>query len=229
MTGMKKPVTGWQRSLVIALDRWIYALSRHWLAAFNLAVAIYVGLPFLAPVLMRTGHPGPARVIYAAYHAMCHQLGYRSWFLFGTDSNYPRGQFDQLTGIDTSVPQGLVEASAFIGNDQMGFKVALCQRDVAIWGALLLGGLLYALLRSRVPGLSLALFVILGLVPIGVDSLSQLLSQPPFNWLPFRESTWYWRTLTGGLFGMTLVGFAYPQVDESMRETREALSARFGW
>ena len=49
------PVTGWTRTVVIVLDRGIYALSRHWLAAFNLFLALYLGLPFLAPVLMRIG------------------------------------------------------------------------------------------------------------------------------------------------------------------------------
>ncbi len=226
---VKAPVTGWKRSLVIALDRLIYALSRHWLAVFNLSIAIYVGLAFLAPVLVHAGHTGPAQVIYRAYHSMCHQLAFRSWFLFGPESNYPRGQFDQLTGIDTSTDAGFLEAERFVGNAQVGYKTALCQRDIAIYGAVLLGGLLYALVRSRLPALSLAAFIIVCVLPIAIDGFSQLLSQPPFNWLPFRESTWYWRTLTGGLFGLGLVWLAYPQVDEAMHDTREQLSHRFGW
>jgi hypothetical protein len=55
--------------------RW---LTRHWLALFNSVVAIYVGLPFLAPLLMREGLERPARWIYAVYSFMCHQFPFRS-------------------------------------------------------------------------------------------------------------------------------------------------------
>lgn len=222
-------VTGRKRDLVIAADRFIYWLSHHWLAVFNVAVALYVGVPFLAPIFMWIGLTGPAQVIYRIYHPLCHQLAFRSWFLFGQASHYPRGLFDQLTGIDTTTYSGLQQAGEFIGNAQLGYKVALCQRDIAIYGAILLGGLAYALLRTRLPRLSLAGFIAFCALPIALDGLSQLFSQPPFNWLPYRESTWYLRTLTGALFGLGLAWLAYPSIDTSMRETREQLGRRFGW
>ena len=86
----KRPVTGFQRSLVIRLDRAIYGFSRHWLAGFNIVAAIYVGLPMLAPVLMNAGITGPARAIYVIYSPMCHQMASRSFFLFGEQYAYPR-------------------------------------------------------------------------------------------------------------------------------------------
>ncbi|RMF48821.1 MAG: hypothetical protein D6755_03190, partial [Anaerolineae bacterium] len=57
--------------------------ARHYLLVFNVFLALYVGLPFLAPVLMHAGWTRPARWIYRAYGAACHQLAFRSWFLFG--------------------------------------------------------------------------------------------------------------------------------------------------
>jgi uncharacterized membrane protein len=225
----KPRVTGRRRDLVIAADRFIFWLTHHWLGLFNSVMALYVGLPFLAPALMRLDAPGPAGVIYRVYHAMCHQLGFRSWFLFGQASQYPRSLFEQLTGINTATLDGLTQAREFVGDAQLGYKVALCERDIAIYGAVLLGGLLYALVRARAPRLGFAAFAVISVMPIAIDGFSQLLSQPPFNLLPYRESTWYLRTLTGALFGLGLAWLAYPSIDESMQETRAQLSRRFGW
>jgi hypothetical protein len=143
----KQPVTGWQRTLVISADRLIYAFSRHWLAVFNVLLAIYVGLPILAPVLMNAGATGPARVIYTAYSPMCHQMASRSFFLFGEQNAYPRelagtdlrpiesymGELPAVTGVD---PENWVQftfaARNFIGNEEMGYKMALCERDMGI-------------------------------------------------------------------------------------------------
>src|SRR5688572_19826740 len=86
----QQTVTGWQRSLVINIDRFIYWLARHWVAVFSALAAIYVGLPILAPVLMNAGATGPARAIYTVYSPMCHQMASRSFFLFGEQPAYPR-------------------------------------------------------------------------------------------------------------------------------------------
>src|SRR4029077_6386550 len=105
-------------------------------------VLAYVGVPFLAPVFMNAGLTAPAEIIYTAYSPLCHQLGFRSWYLFGERIAYPRDIFQQYSGID---PNDFLAARAFRGNAQMGYKVAFCERDVAIYGAMLLGGLLYSL------------------------------------------------------------------------------------
>jgi hypothetical protein len=86
----KQPVTGWQRSLVIGIDRVIYWVSKRWVLVFSFLAGIYVGLPILAPVLMNAGATGPARVIYTVYSPMCHQMVQRSFFLFGEQAVYPR-------------------------------------------------------------------------------------------------------------------------------------------
>jgi uncharacterized membrane protein len=227
----KKRVTGRTRDLVIALDRAILALARHWLLAFNLFVFTYVGLPFLAPVLMQVGANGPARVIYTLYSPLCHQLGYRSWYFFGERAAYPRDIFQQYAGID---PNDLWAARAFVGNAQMGYKVAFCERDVAIYGAIFFGGVLYGLpyLRRRIRPLHWIAWALIGLVPIAADGFSQLFSQYPYNTLPLfsllppRESTPLLRTLTGGLFGLANVWLAYPYVEESMRDIWQNLEAK---
>ncbi len=221
---------------VTRIEHAVWWFARHWLLVFNLLVALYVGGAFAAPVLMHAGAEAPARLLYRIYGGVCHQLAFRSWFLYGEQPAYPRKpaapegwkSFQEATGLDESDrPQTLIAARRFLGNPQVGYKVALCERDVAIYGAILLFGLLYAPLRRYIKPLPPALWILIGWVPIGVDGFSQILSQAPFHLLPhFRESTPLLRTLTGFLFGFTTAWFGYPLVEASMAETREALAPR---
>jgi len=207
--------------------------ARHYMAVFNLFVLVYLGLPVLAPVLMKAGVESPARLIYRAYGAVCHQLAFRSIFLFGEQYVYPREAaqvdelmtFNQVTGLsEASTVEALNQARQFVGNEKAGYKIALCERDASIYGAILLFGLIFVLTGKRIPTLPWYLWVLLGLVPIGVDGVSQLLSQPPFNLIPYRESTPFLRILTGSLFGLSTAWFGYPLVEETMRETREIMN-----
>jgi len=227
----RPPVTGRTRSIVIAMDRVILVVSRHWLAFLNLFIFGYVGLPFLAPVFMKAHLDGAARVIYTMYSGLCHQLGYRSWYLFGERAVYPRDIFQQFTGIN---PDDLWAARAFIGNEKLGFKVAYCERDVAIYGAILLFGLLYSLpaMRQRVRPLNWLMYGLIGVAPIALDGFSQLFSQYPYNTLPlfsllpYRESTPFLRTLTGALFGTANAWLAMPYLLASMAEIRRELEIK---
>lgn len=227
----RPPVTGRTRSMVIGADRISLGIARHWLLLLNLFIFLYLGLPFLAPILMEVGITGPAHVIYTIYSGLCHQLGFRSEFLFGQQFTYPRAVFQQFTGINGN---DLFGARAFIGNAQLGWKVAFCERDVAIYGAILLGGLVFALppVRRRLGPLPWWAYVVFGVAPIAIDGFSQLFSQYPynllplFNLLPYRESTLFLRTLTGGLFGLANAWLAMPYLAASMAEMRLQLENR---
>lgn len=232
-----------RRSMTLSgSDRVYYWISRHYLALLNLLVFLYVGLPFLAPTFMEAGLTAPARVIYSMYSPLCHQFGFRSFFLFGEQPYYPLPEahianvktFEQVTGIQNLSDPGSYTrllARQYIGNTTVGYKVALCERDVAIYGSILLFGLIYALTGRRLPALHWMLWVVFGLGPIGLDGFSQLFSQ--FNWpwlasfLPYRESPPILRVITGALFGFTTAWFAYPYIEESMRETRQFFLKRF--
>jgi uncharacterized membrane protein len=216
-------------------DAFSYWFGKHYLAVFNLFVLIYVGLPVLAPVLMASGAQAPARLIYRSYSLVCHQLAYRSFFLFGEQPYYPRAAaglsgvltFQQATGIDeSSAGQALNQARQFTGSPAIGYKVALCERDVAIYGAILLFGVLFALTGRKLPSLPWYLWVLIGILPIGLDGVSQLLSQPPLSFIPYRESTPFLRSLTGFLFGFTTAWFGYPMVEDTMRETRQIMATK---
>jgi uncharacterized membrane protein len=203
-------------------------LTKHYLAIFNLFIFLYVGVPFLAPILMHVGAPTPAAWIYKAYSVVCHELAFRSWFLFGEQPAYPR----ESAGVKSLVPYGIATgldendlwgARSYQGTETIGYKVALCERDVAIYGGILIFGLMFALTKRKLRPLHWVLWVLIGLMPIGLDGLSQLLSQPPLNLLVYRESTPLLRTLTGFSFGFMTAWFGYPYVEETMRENYKIL------
>jgi uncharacterized membrane protein len=107
-----------------------------------------------------------------------------------------------------------------LGNEIVGYKVALCQRDVAIYLSILLFGIVYSLSKRRLPALPAGIWLLMAIAPIGLDGFSQLISQLPFNLLPYRESTPLLRTVTGFLFGFGTAWFGIPMVEATMVETR---------
>ncbi|MEX2143096.1 MAG: DUF2085 domain-containing protein [Anaerolineales bacterium] len=221
--------------LLTPTDRLNSWWSQRYLVVLNLIIFLYVGLPFLAPMLMKAGYPQAARPIYGLYGAVCHQLGFRSWFLFGEQAMYPRATaglqgvetFQAATGIDESDPRNLLAARDFIGNEELGYKVAFCQRDIAIYGAMLMFGLLFAVTGRRIRPLPWYLWLLIGIAPVALDGFSQLLSQfPGFSWWEYRESTPLLRTLTGALFGFTTAWFGFPLLEESIAETRVVVASK---
>jgi uncharacterized membrane protein len=219
-----------QRLQAVNLHKILLYLSKHWLAILNFVVFLYVGIPFAAPILMEAGATRPARWIYTLYSPLCHQLAYRSWFLFGEQAAYPLesantdlASYGEVTGLDE---YDQWEARAFLGNDQVGYKVGLCQRDVAIYGGILLSGLLFSVLRKRIKPLPILLWIVIGILPIAIDGGSQFLAAIPIDFLPVRESTPLLRTITGLLFGIANAWLAYPYLEETMQELRVMVSMK---
>jgi uncharacterized membrane protein len=172
------------------------AVRRYWLLVTNVLVGIFVGLAFLAPALLALGYADAANAIYAAYQHVCHQWAFRSYFLFGPELAYGPDALSALVGHDA--------AYHTLGSPALGYKVAFCERDVAIYLAALGAGIGYARFRERVPSLGVVAYGLL-ILPMAVDGFSQV-----FGW---RESTVELRTLTGLLFGVASVWLIYPRVD----------------
>jgi uncharacterized membrane protein len=220
-----------RQPFVVAADRFIFWLSKRWLAVFSILAFLYVGLPFLAPILMHLGAEGAASLVYTIYRPLCHQLPQRSWFLFGPQLAYRLPELMALAGDAVTGPF----SNAFIGNETVGYKVAFCQRDTAIYGAIFLSGVLFGVLRRRwtVRPLPWWAYILLGLVPMGLDGGHQLLSYalplvfPSISLQPY-ETTPLMRVVTGALFGWATVWLAYPYVQESMDDVRASLQRRFG-
>lgn len=222
------------------LDRMVLWLSRHYVALFSGLMGLFVGLAFLAPVFMKAGWNAPAKTIYTIYSPFCHQLAFRSWFLFGEQAYYPRNlagiegvkSFEEAFGIPSDADEKtdlfILNARFFGGNESIGYKVALCQRDSAIYLSFLLFGLFFALSRRKARSIPWLAWLLIGVLPMGLDGSSQfpsLMAGLP-DWLPIRESTPLLRTLTGSLFGLTSAWYLFPFLEESMKETRVILTTK---
>lgn len=216
------------------LERLALWSVRHWFLLLNLGLGLYVSLPFLAPLLMHLGWNGAGKAIYFIYSFLCHQLPQRSFFLFGEKFTYSLSEI-QAAWEPTTDP---VVLRQFIGNPEMGWKVAWSDRMVSMYTSLWLFGLLWWPLRRHLrplPWWGLILF----LLPMALDGTSHLVSDLfgidqgfRYNnaWLAMLTgnafpSSFYigdaWgsfnslmRLLSGILFGWGVVWFAYPYVDE---------------
>jgi uncharacterized membrane protein len=190
-------------------NRLVMGIARHWLALINLAIAFFLFIPFVAPWLYNNGVIGPAAAIYFVYGFSCHQLPDHSYFLFGAEPLYTV-QALEMGGM----PEGLdlLERRRFVGSDSLGFKIAICQRDIAIYGSLLLGGMLFGALRRRLPTLTWR-YYILFLIPIALDGGTQLIG--------LRQSNWWLRTVTGAIFGLASVWLVYPVIQAAMDDVLE--------
>ena len=185
-------------------------LARHWLLLANALAWPFALLPLLAPALMAAGLTALADPIYQAYSLVCHQWAHRSFFLFGPQVTYT------LTDL-ASWTRGTMDL-AYIGSSQSGYKVAFCERDLAIYLSIAVAGSVYGLHRVAISPLSVKLYIAL-LVPIAVDGFTQL-----FGW---RESTPLLRLLTGMCFGVGTVWFIYPRLDEL--NDRRQQKRQLGW
>lgn len=211
-------------------------LSRHWFALFSLLYGTFVFLPLLAPFLMELGLDRWGRVIYSLYSYVCHQLPQRSFFLFGPQPSYSLGAI-QAVWRDTTDPMILRQ---FIGNAEMGWKVAWSDRMFSMYGSVLLFAWMWYPFRKRIPALPLWAFGLLAL-PMFLDGSSHLISDLAGLGQGFRDTNvWlaqltknalplsfyagdalgsfnsWMRLITGGLFGLGLVWFAFPEIEKSI-------------
>jgi uncharacterized membrane protein len=219
---------------ITGADRISLFISKHYMFLFNFVVLLYVGLPFLAPVLMNQGAQFPAQIIYKVYRPLCHQLTFRSFFLYGEQLYYPR-ELAHVPGVisyEDYFHQDQLDvqfARDFIGSEQAGYKVALCERDIAIYGSFLLFGVIFQLSGGKIRKIPWYVWIFIGIFPMGLDGSSQLpgmISTILPSWVPIRESTPFLRVLTGSLFGITTAWYLYPMVEETMKDARILLTQK---
>jgi uncharacterized membrane protein len=203
------------RHFILFVDRLVVFVADHWLLLVSLSLVVFAGLPFLAPVLMHWGYTDPAQLIYMGYRLTCHQLPYRSWFLFGEQPVYTLDQLRAALSVDTD---DIFFWTTFQGNPQLGYKVAWCERDTAMYISLLIAGLAFGLVRRRLKPLDWRAYLLF-LAPMAIDGTTQLIG--------LRESDWLWRSITGALFGVGSVWLVYPYVEAAMRDVQA--QAREQW
>jgi len=199
----------WATRISLGILRVVCFLSAHWSALANAFLGLYALLPILSPILYRLGYARGGALLQTLYRPFCHQRPERSFFLFGERLTYSAGELASRLGLD-AVPY------RYVGAPGIGYKVAMCQRDVAIYGTMFLAGLLFAFARSRLHPLSGRAFLLL-ILPMPVDGLGQLFG--------FWTSTWLSRVITGALFGLAVIWLAYPYVASGMDQAHQQLTA----
>ena len=167
-------------------------VDRRRLALLNTLVVPFVVGPVVTPLLLAAGATSAATAFYRFFHLLCHQWAFRSFFVLGSQATFSRDQLNAL-GVDPYT---------FVGDAQMGWKMAFCERNLAIFVGLLAFGLAFGLVHRQLQPASFAQFAVL-VSPIAIDGLTQLVG--------WRESTWELRIATGVLFGIASGRFLYPR------------------
>jgi uncharacterized membrane protein len=222
----------------VRINHWF---ESHWLFAFNTGWGVFTILPWLAPVFMALGLIWPGRAIYSIYNFFCHQLPERSWFLFGPQFSYTQAQIATAWGRTLPEISNELVRRQFIGTPEIGWKVAWSDRMVAMYTSIFIFGLIYAFLRQRgirVKGISWLLLLAL-ILPMAVDGTTHLIND--VLRLDFRDTN-QWavvltnevfspnfyagdmfgslnsvlRVTTGLLFGLGVVWFLWPLMDNEL-------------
>jgi uncharacterized membrane protein/glutaredoxin len=190
------------------IDRIASGMARRWLRWVSIGLAIFVGLPWLAPVLAALGWWGPANFIYTAYAATCHQLPERAANVLGYQVAF--------CWRDTSIYTGLLLFGLLYGlarDHNIGW-LRWMRRPIRLW------------------------VFILFLVPMAVDGfthmfgLRDMYGNPNMDiWYGLRlismgsqmfSFNWWMRIITGLLAALGAVWFAYPRMNRAVEEA-EAL------
>ena len=119
-------------------------ILHHWFLEFILIFSLINGLPFAAPLFIEIGWEFPARIIYFIYSFLCHQLPQRSYFLFGDKFMYTLGEIQ--TQWQNTYDFGVLRK--FIGNPEMGWKVAWSDRMIWMYGSILVCGLIWVFFKA---------------------------------------------------------------------------------
>ena len=204
----------------------------------------FVLLPFLAPVLMQLHLQGMGKLVYLIYGFVCHQLPERSLFILGPKMMYSLGEIGEVWP-NTQDPLMLRQ---FIGNAEMGWKVAWSDRMISTYGGIWVFGLLWSLLRKWSRTINVWVLTILTL-PLVLDGTTHFLSDLyglskgfrfTNDWLVMLTkgafpvsfyvgdglgsfNSWM-RWLTGLFFSFGLVWWSFPFIDQSLSQSAPGFS-----
>jgi uncharacterized membrane protein len=213
----------------------------------SIFLGIYVLSPFLAPVFMSAGLTLPGKTIYWIYSYLCHQLPERSYFLFGSKISYSIGEIQSVWKNTNDI----TVLRQYIGDQQMGWKVAWSDRMVSMFTSLWVFGILWGLFKKKIRpipwwGLSFLL------LPMVIDGTTHFFSDLAGLGQGFRDtnawlatltnnalaSSFYagdawgsfnaWmRMVTGILFGLGIVWFGFPYIHVAATDAAEVVKYKY--
>jgi len=164
---------------------------------YMLVMALFTLPIFITPFLAAGGNSS-ADGIYWFYGLTCHQQASRSICYF------PDSGISDCSDVPAHYRAYAVEKEGITG-----YPFPVCARDVGIYFAALLSGILLLLLKKTdvnvVPNPA---WFIIALIPIGLDGGTQLLG--------WRESTNLLRLLTGGIAGFAFSFYCVPLLNRAL-------------
>jgi uncharacterized membrane protein len=222
-------------------------LTRHWVVVVSCLLGLFVLTPFLSPLLMSIGWVFPAKVIYWVYSFVCHQLPERSYFLFGPKISYSLLEIQSAWQNTTDA----VILRQFIGNPQMGWKMAWSDRMFSMFTSIWVFGILWGSLKKKIgklPWWGAFLFIL----PMAIDGTTHLISdfvgigqgfRDSNSWLAiltnytlpsafYAGDAWgsfnaWMRLISGILFGLGSVWFGFPLLQEWMSNSVKVIDDKY--
>ncbi len=230
------------------------------LKPYNIYVILTVILVFLSlapPILTLYGFSGISGLLYTGDSTMCHQQVQRSFCIFKSENGttyfgncintgnvsidginpysaglWPLGipsQQANMSGIDpnTGRPHSVFTDST------VGYAFGQCARNSSIYLFMLIGALIFPFLNktdsNKIPS---AIWLILALIPIGVDGTTQLIGNIfgwHYYWLSFlglHESTNLLRVITGGIAGLAVSFYSIPILNNLFSNKKKGSDGR---
>jgi uncharacterized membrane protein len=178
----------------------------------------YTLLPVLSPILFKLGLEKPGWWIQTLYRLFCHQRPERSFFLFGEQLSY------SLEELSQNGYKPRLMGYTFVGNEQLGYKIAFCSRDLFLYGAMSFSGLFVSFYKKEI---HIKWWVLLLLVvPMVLDGGTQLVAELLYfsdtNILtlaePFYLSNNLNRSITGSLFGAGMGIFIHSELKRAVQD-----------
>lgn len=173
--------------------------------AYMTFFVMLIGLIFAIPLL---AFKSDVSALYSAFSYTCHQKLSRSLCLFNNEKGYWIGDCMPQTGTFANNATDRLQIRA--EGENIGYKMPVCSRDVGLYGAMLIGGLMYPFVRRlKDRQMYPAIYLVLAIVPLGLDGSVQLISETGI--LPFvYESTNMMRLFTGAIAGFAAAFYAIP-------------------
>jgi len=176
-----------------------------YLAYTGIFLIITLGIVAI-PLLSFSMDMGPWYEAISAAH-ICHQKLSRSLCIFDSPGGYVIWDCIPQSGNFVNDAPGVFKV---VENGVVGYEMPVCARDFALYGAMAFGALAYPFVRDlKERSLLHYSFLILAIIPLGLDGTIQLVSETGL--LPFiYESSNAMRLLTGALAGFASSFYAIP-------------------